>query len=261
MRFTIKLALCFIVGFFTAQNLSACCAGEYVGVYPREGSIAQNSIFLIEYAEHDFKLAAILPELEFYLQLDNGEEIQANLAEKLTSIGTISQLLLKPGQTMQIRDSVRIQVRWKNIGPQLENVMLNRFKERLNSLTWNVAFAADLQAPVWTGELEWKYTTYNASVSGHGIQFIYKIADNYQENFVFKPGTTDFLQLFEVEVEGKKVYCVGEYWRSIYLSSGTCGSNFPLMANMHYQASITPLDFSGNRAAETKTINVNTNQK
>src|SRR5688572_11662762 len=110
MRFNIKLIFCFIVGFFTAQNLYACCAAEHVAIHPREGAITQNPVFLLEFNEGEFKLGNKWEDLEFFLVANKKRKVKVNVLRKVSGVGPSTQLLLKTNTLLKLNDSVRLQV-------------------------------------------------------------------------------------------------------------------------------------------------------
>ena len=260
MRFFIKFAFWFMAGLFSAQNLHACCMAEYVAIYPREGAITRNPVFLLEFEAAEFKLENKLDELEFYLETIKKRKIKVDVLRKVSGTGPSTQLLLKANDLLKVNDSVRLQVRFKKGKAALSDEQFKVYQEQVNRKQWYITIADDQEPVAWASEITWQKPDFRAnSVDMFEVKFTYQLTDSNPVYYEFLPGKIFPEQLFEVEVDGKVFYAIGGGPKinfSIYRSD--CGGNFYVHSNKNYEAKITALDFSGNRSIETRQVAFNT---
>ena len=252
--------MAFVFSLFLIEQLKASCMAEYLAVYPKEGSITRNPVFLLEFDESEFKLSNKWNNLEFYLVTDKKSEITVELVLKVSGVGPSTQLLLKPAKLLDLNDSLQLQVRFKKGSPAPSDEVFRVFQGKVDNKQWYVTLPSDLEPVAWKSDPTWKEPDFRAnSVGNFGVKISFQVEDSNPVYYEYAPGKSAALNLFEVEIDGKIFYAVGGSWKnqfSIYRSD--CGGNFYLNRNKNYEANITALDFSGNRSKEVKRVAFNT---
>ncbi|MFC5272152.1 hypothetical protein [Adhaeribacter terreus] len=260
MHFGIKMILAFAFSFLLAENANALCAAEYVGIYPREGSITRNPVFLLEFEAAEFKLTNKLDELEFYLLTNKQRKIKVTILRKVNGIGPDTQFLLQAKEQLKLNDSVQLQVQFRKNNAPITDSLFQTYQHKVGRRKWHVTLAADYEPVAWKEELTWQEPDFRVnSVGNFGVKFSFQVEDSNPVYYDYTPGNRFLEQLFEVEMDGKIFYAIGGGRRnqfSIYRSD--CGGNFYLNRNKNYEANITALDFSGNRSKEVKRVAFNT---
>lgn len=260
MRIAVKILLIFLLfNLVPVAQVMACCGADYVTVYPREGGITRNPVFLIQYNEPDFKLSGKINELEFYLLVNSKCKVPVNILQKVSGLGKTSQLLLKATGELHLGDSVQLQVIPKLVHPVAMGAAFMLFQRKIDN-KWQVTYEIDREPVSWLGAPSWKYAPSwpGGSVFSHSVDLTYQISDSNPVSYEYMPGKQTLQQLFEVEIDGRKFFSIGGYRDSFSIYHGDCGGNFQLNLNQTYEASITALDFSGNRSAETRKVSLNT---
>jgi hypothetical protein len=259
MRFGIKIMLAFAFSFLLAENAKALCMAEYVAVYPREGSITRNPVFLLEFEAGEFKLTDKLDELEFFLITNKKRKIKVDVMRKVNGTGPDVQFLLQAKNLLKLNDSVRLQVQFRKNNSPITDSLFQIFQRQVNRKQWKVALKTDQEPVVWTSEITYDKPDFKAnSVGMFGVKFSFQVQDSNPVYYEYIPGKVFQAQLFEVEIDGKVFYAVGGGFKnqfSVYRSE--CGGNFYLKSDKQYEAKITALDFSGNRSKETKLVAFN----
>ncbi|MBK0403443.1 hypothetical protein I5M27_10635 [Adhaeribacter sp. BT258] len=249
-----------IIGLLVGFELQASCMAEWMAIYPSTNSVTQNPVFLLEYDESEYKLATKWDELEFTLLVNNKHKVGVKVLQKVTGVGANSQLLLQPEKLLTLNDSVQLEVDFKKKNTGILNQTFLTFRDRIKWRKWKVAQPEDLKPVSWVGNLSWEYPEERiSSISTRGVNFLYQLHDDNPVHYEYVPGKTTALNLFEIEINGRKFYSLGGGPKSKFsIYDSICGGNFYLQHNKQYEARITALDFSGNRSQETKLVAFNT---
>src|SRR5690606_7069035 len=246
--------------FLLAENAKALCMAEYVAVYPREGSITRNPVFLLEFEAAEFKLTDKLDELEFFLVTNKQRKIKVDVLRKVNGTGPDVQLLLQAKSLLKLNDSVRLQVKFRKNNYPIKDSLFQTFQDKVNRKQWHVALKTDQEPVTWKEEISWQEPDFREnSVGNFGVRFSFQVQDSNPVYYDYTPGNRFLEQLFEIEMDGKIFYAIGGGRKnqfSIYRSD--CGGNFYLKSDKQYEAKVTALDFSGNRSKETRQVAFNT---
>lgn len=243
-----------ILGMFLSSKMAfACCAGDYVGVFPKGTLISSNSVFLIDFSEKDFFLKNKSTDLIFTAITTKGVRYQLRVLETNFS-GTMGQVLLKVESKLNLGDTISIQVSLTN-----SNTLSGKTENFANSISykkWVVRFEADTVIPTMTND-SIKYSTHdsrNSSSSGYSVIFKYKINDNSKLKLKSNVNEEVSSPLFYLIIlENQKFICASENSDpSIYF--GMCGRNFNFEIEKPYSATLKAIDASGNYSLDSKKV-------
>lgn len=230
----------------STKTLLACCGSLFVDVYPKGVNIAANSVFLITFAESDFKLKDKLACFSFYAVTLNGKKIKLNPLQ-INFSGTQGQILLQSSQNFKPGDSISISFKpARNTTDSLSTYL----KEVIEQKRWFVSAPADNEPPIWQTDsiLTIFYDSRNSSAHGFGFGFDCPLTDNSIPQLTYTAYGNNYYPVFyEISLSGERHICAGDEFKP-FVSWGMCGRNFSPLQTKSDVVSIRPLDYSGNYA-------------
>lgn len=238
---------------FFSQTTKACCAGDYIGIFPRGANISVNTTFLIDFSERDFALETKMTNLLFTAISKTGKQYKLSVLATNFS-GTMGQVFLKVNSKLKLGDTISIRVSLLN-DDTLSGKTIN-FARGVSWRKWAVTFRADNDAPIWTNDTI-AYSTYdsrNSSAPGYSVNFNPKVTDNSVTNDKYKiNGKSSQPFFYEVTLNNQKFICSADGgYPGIYYS--ICGSNFSFGIDQSYTATVKIIDASGNYSQREKIL-------
>ncbi len=249
-----RLILILIFGtFLYSQTAIACCAGDYIGLFPRGFNISSNATFLIDFAEHDFALKNKISDLVFTAITTKGKCFKLTVLETNFS-GTMGQVFLKVKSNLKLGDTIFIHVSLLN--DDTLSGKIKKFASIISFRKWVVKFQTDNEIPAWASDTI-SYSTddsRNSSAPGYSINFNPKVTDNSITSDNYKlSGKLSLPFFYEVTLGNQKFICSADGSNpGIY--SSICGSNFIFEIDKSYSATVKIIDASGNFALQEKTF-------
>jgi hypothetical protein len=234
----ILISICFLCN---SLSLFACKReAERVLIYPSAENLTQNPIFLIDYAEIDFKIFQQLKNATFYLKNEKGEQFPLRIEDTVNVHRNNTQILLKSIHKLSLNSKVFISVN----GFQSENDSIKTFIQLLEAKKWIVSYDEDKIKPKFKRDISLKYERDKSSADGHGVEFrVY-----YDENnkFIGEFNRREIL-LKITTLDGINLYLVilGNH-TGIY--DGLCGGNLEIRYNQEYLFIARLVDMSGNES-------------
>lgn len=215
---------------------------DHVDVYPREGNITANNIFVISYRESFFKLRHRMAALKFELETTHGV-IALQIADTVYG-DDYGQIILRPARKIPYRSNAHLVVTSKD--PALQ-WMLHYFTTRTNS--YYVAFGKDKIAPYWlpdTVSLRADFQTMMSSYPGYTLYVRIPARDSIK-------GSTMQVLVYKVTIANETFYYYSDNM-TVANWSGFCDNDIALGEGRTYQAQVSLIDLSGNRCKEIRTI-------
>jgi len=233
------------------DKIFACCAGDFIGIYPRNSSITRNSAFLLEFNERDFPINNKISEIEFVAINSKGKEYILTIIQNNFS-GTMRQFFLKSNSKFRHGDTLYITTKYRT----KNNVDINieKFSRGISYKKWVVEYKEDTKKPFWLTDTI-NYTTNdhrNSSVHGYSVSFNLPLSDNSKtERKYERKNKYELPFYYEVISENQKFICSAENGSPLIYSS-ICGTNFNFTIGKKQNARFIGIDNSGNFSEEDK---------
>lgn len=214
------------------------CRADFVDVYPKAGDISGNSIFVISYLDHIFKLRQVMPQITFELQTSHGV-VPLRVIDTVYG-GQYGQIVLRPTRTLRHGDYATLEVR-------SQGRQLYPFCSAANA--YHVARKKDKIPPHWLPDTMATSTDFSNMASSYP-GFILRVRIPAMDSI---KGDTLPAVLYKVRI-GNETFYYHSTKMMIENWSGFCDYDIPLTTNHSYDAQVTLLDVSGNVCKEIRNI-------
>jgi len=236
------------------EKIFACCAGDFIGIYPRNSSITRSSAFLIEFNDRDFPINNKISEIEFVAINTKGKEYILTIIQNNFS-GTMRQFFLKSNSKFRYGDSLYITT--KSRTKNNLDINLEKFSGKISNKKWFVEYKEDSKKPFWLTDTI-NYTTNDdrmfSSVKGYSVSYNLPLSDNSKiERKYERKSKYELPFYYEVKIENQKFICSSENGSALIYYS-ICGANFNFTIDKKHTAKFIGIDNSGNFSKEEKII-------
>ncbi|MBN3583740.1 hypothetical protein JYB64_15170 [Algoriphagus aestuarii] len=242
-----KKFLVFAFLLFSVLNSFAECAMGAVTFFPKQNTVSQNSLFIVEaYGFDQSLIESIQKDRKAYLENEEGEKVDLILVEILYGQKSITQAVFKP--TYQLKLNHKYYLKFTEIPGERNFKELKRYNSKIGKsepVAWEVT-EIESERLLKDLSLEFDKTEVNFYGCGPDAYAIFLPQNVPSSETWYKA------EVYDEQTKTSSSFILTEWQGKIQVGHGMCGGAFKFNKDGNYKVRFTPMNIDGKEHATTE---------